>query len=403
MGRTFVRYPHRMGGFIRVLIGFYLTLLSVNLASSQEVFALPPGTVDVLDKLDVAGTSRGVTSGVQGMCRDRPTTGGAAPQEDQAFSVGPEASLSREVGDMFSGENFPEDFSILLTVRIAPPERSKMFLFSLYEANADAKIVFDIGSPSVLQYADERNQPGKKGWPRFRLSIADDRWHRIALSVNGQNANLITDCNVTETASLTRSVPANVKTDGIFIFGRDMRNSFQGTHFEGQIQQFLIVPDPYAAFDYCRDYMPSCNEPMPVYKRALEPEISTNQPDTNGEQEGPTPAVYYSESESVSSDSYSYPDPVDPGSSFASIPDRGTGPITDPGTGTAVRGPRGEKGEAGETRIGQLDLRDQGEIRDLGVILENVDPADQKETRDHLDRMVAMDRTVSAAHQERVP
>ena len=57
----------------------------------------------MLEKLDVAGTTRGVTSGVQGMCRDRPSTGGAAPRDDQAFSIGPDASLSREVSDMFSG------------------------------------------------------------------------------------------------------------------------------------------------------------------------------------------------------------------------------------------------------------------------------------------------------------
>ena len=43
MGRTFVRCLLGMGNMVRMVIGLYLVLLSVNVASSQKVFALPQG------------------------------------------------------------------------------------------------------------------------------------------------------------------------------------------------------------------------------------------------------------------------------------------------------------------------------------------------------------------------
>ena len=50
--------------------------------------------------------------------------------------------------------------------------------------------------------------------------------------MNGQTANLITDCGVTEIDTLLRKTPANIRTDGIFVFGRDLLKPSRDTYFE---------------------------------------------------------------------------------------------------------------------------------------------------------------------------
>ncbi len=41
---------------------------------------------------------------------------------------------------------------------------------------------------------------------------------------------------------------------------------------QGEIQQLLLVDDPQAAADYCQDYIPDCDSPLPYSTRSLAPE-----------------------------------------------------------------------------------------------------------------------------------
>lgn len=41
---------------------------------------------------------------------------------------------------------------------------------------------------------------------------------------------------------------------------------------QGEIQQLLLVDDPQAAADYCQDYIPDCDSPLPYSTQSLAPE-----------------------------------------------------------------------------------------------------------------------------------
>jgi len=41
---------------------------------------------------------------------------------------------------------------------------------------------------------------------------------------------------------------------------------------QGEIQQLLLVDDPQAAADYCQDYIPDCDSPLPYRTQSLDPE-----------------------------------------------------------------------------------------------------------------------------------
>lgn len=41
---------------------------------------------------------------------------------------------------------------------------------------------------------------------------------------------------------------------------------------QGEIQQLLLVDDPQAAADYCQDYIPDCDSPLPYSTQRLAPE-----------------------------------------------------------------------------------------------------------------------------------
>lgn len=41
---------------------------------------------------------------------------------------------------------------------------------------------------------------------------------------------------------------------------------------QGEIQQLLLVDDPQAAADYCQDYIPDCDSPLPYKTQSLDPD-----------------------------------------------------------------------------------------------------------------------------------
>lgn len=41
---------------------------------------------------------------------------------------------------------------------------------------------------------------------------------------------------------------------------------------QGKIQQLLLVDDPQVAADYCQDYIPDCDSPLPYSTQSLDPD-----------------------------------------------------------------------------------------------------------------------------------
>ncbi|XP_026502026.1 collagen alpha-1(XI) chain-like, partial [Terrapene carolina triunguis] len=168
----------------------------------------------------------------------------------------------------------PEDFSILATLRAR--RGSQAFLLSLYDERGVQQLGVEIGRSPVFLYEDQAGQPAPERYPLFsRVSLADGKWHRVALSVEGTNVSLLVDCEAPVTLPLERGPRPVVSTAGVTLLGTRLLDE---EVFQGDVQQLLISPDPRAALHYCETYMPGCDVPLPYGLLGLYPEESGPEP-----------------------------------------------------------------------------------------------------------------------------
>uniref|UniRef100_A0A668AM20 Collagen, type XI, alpha 1a n=1 Tax=Myripristis murdjan TaxID=586833 RepID=A0A668AM20_9TELE len=222
--------------------------------------------VDVLKVLEFHNSPEGVKK-TSGFCTNR-----RASQPDTAYRVA-KAEISAPTKQLFPGGVFPEDFSILTTVR--PKAGLQSFLLSLYNEQGVQQLGVELGRSPVFLYEDQTGKPAPEDYPLFRsLNLADGKWHRIAISVEKKTVTIILDCKKKITKPLLRSDQAFVSTNGITVFGTRVLDE---EYFQGDIQQLLIVADPKAAYDYCEHYSPDCDTPHGQTLQAQEPEQEVSQ------------------------------------------------------------------------------------------------------------------------------
>uniref|UniRef100_A0A8D0FUN6 Thrombospondin-like N-terminal domain-containing protein n=1 Tax=Strix occidentalis caurina TaxID=311401 RepID=A0A8D0FUN6_STROC len=213
----------------------------------------PSVPVDVLRTLGMQAGRDGV-SVTAGICPQRPGT--EAP--DFAFRVDNSTQLSAPTRQLFPDGSFPEDFSVLATVRAR--RGGQAFLLSIYDERGVQQLGVEIGLSPVFLYEDQAGRPAPELYPVFRrVNLADGRWHRVALAVEGTNVSLLVDCHLIATLPLERGPQPLVSTEGVTIFGARLLDE---EVFEGDVQQLLIVADPEAAHSYCHLYMPDCDQPL---------------------------------------------------------------------------------------------------------------------------------------------
>ncbi|TNN25390.1 Collagen alpha-1(V) chain [Liparis tanakae] len=123
-----------------------------------------------------------------------------------------------ERGGERRGDVFPEDFSILATVK--PKKGSQSFLLSVYNEQGIQQLGLEVGRSPVFLYEDHTGRPGPEDYPLFRgVNLADGKWHRVAISVHKQTITLILDCKKKASLKLLRSAHPTVDTKGIVVFG----------------------------------------------------------------------------------------------------------------------------------------------------------------------------------------
>uniref|UniRef100_A0A668A8T1 Collagen, type XI, alpha 1b n=1 Tax=Myripristis murdjan TaxID=586833 RepID=A0A668A8T1_9TELE len=215
-------------------------------------FLLPSAEpVDVLKVLDFQSSPEGVRK-TTGFCTVRR---GSKP--DIAYRVGKRAQISAPTKQLFPGGVFPEDFSILFTIK--PKTGLQSFLLSVYNQQGIQQLGVEVGRAPVFLYEDQHGKPAHEEYPLFRsINLADGKWHRVAISVEKKSVTIIVDCKKKLTRPLARSDQAVINTEGITVFGTRILDE---EVFEGDIQQLLIVADPRAAYDYCEHYSPDCETP----------------------------------------------------------------------------------------------------------------------------------------------
>uniref|UniRef100_A0A673LMQ0 Collagen, type XI, alpha 1b n=1 Tax=Sinocyclocheilus rhinocerous TaxID=307959 RepID=A0A673LMQ0_9TELE len=231
---------------------------------ATQVRAAEP--VDVLKVLDFKSSPEGVKK-TQGFCTIRR---GSKP--DVAYRVDKRAQLSTPTKQLFPGGVFPQDFSILMTIK--PKAGVQSFLLSVYNEQGIQQLGVEVGRAPVFLYEDQHGKPAPEDYPLFRaINLADGKWHRVAISIEKKTVTMIVDCKKKISKPLSRSDHTIINTDGITVFGTRILDE---EVFEGDIQQLLLVADPRAASDYCEHYSPDCETPHQETPQAQEPEEEYN-------------------------------------------------------------------------------------------------------------------------------
>lgn len=237
-----------------------ITLAVILLFVTSQAISVEPA--DLLKILDFHSLPEGVTK-TTGFCSHRRSTQGP----DEAYRVSKDAQLSAPTKQLYTGDVFPEDFSILATVK--PNKGSQSFLLSVYNEQGIQQLGLEVGRSPVFLYEDQTGKPSPEDYPLFRgINLADGKWHRVAISVHNQTITLILDCKKKTTQKLLRSPNPIVDTKGIIVFGTRILDE---EVFEGDIQQLMIVADHRAAYDYCEHYSPDCEVSVPDQPQNQDP------------------------------------------------------------------------------------------------------------------------------------
>nr|XP_023397915.1 collagen alpha-1(V) chain [Loxodonta africana] len=241
------------------------------------LWAPPPSRAaqpaDLLKVLDFHNLPDGITK-TTGFCATRRSSKGP----DVAYRVTKDAQLSAPTRQLYPASAFPEDFSILATVKAK--KGSQAFLVSIYNEQGIQQIGLEMGRSPVFLYEDHTGKPGPEDYPLFRgINLSDGKWHRVALSIHKKNVTLVLDCKKRTTKFLDRSDHPIIDVNGIIVFGTRILDE---EVFEGDIQQLLFVADHRAAYDYCEHYSPDCDTAVPDTPQSQDP----NPDEYGGEQGG---------------------------------------------------------------------------------------------------------------------
>eukprot|EP00073_Rattus_norvegicus_P041578 XP_008771010.1 PREDICTED: collagen alpha-2(XI) chain-like [Rattus norvegicus] len=174
-------------------------------------------------------------------------------------------------------------------------------LLTLYSAQGVQQLGLELGRPVRFLYEDQRGRPQASAQPIFRgLSLADGKWHHVAVAVKGQSVTLIVDCKKRVTRPLPRSVHPVLDTHGVVIFGAHVLDD---EVFEGDVQELLIVPGVQAAYQSCgqkdlecereqRDG-PQTQKPHRAQRSPKKEPARLHKPQNQEPQQQPTESLYY--------------------------------------------------------------------------------------------------------------
>uniref|UniRef100_A0A5F9CJN5 Collagen type XI alpha 2 chain n=1 Tax=Oryctolagus cuniculus TaxID=9986 RepID=A0A5F9CJN5_RABIT len=226
---------------------FLLLPLVLGLSALPAWAGAPP--VDVLRALRFPSLPDGVRR-TRGIC-----------PADVAYRVSRPAQLSAPTRQLFPG-GFPKDFSLLTVVRTRPGLQAA--LLTLYSAQGTRQLGLELGRPVRFLYEDQTGRPQPPAQPVFRgLSLADGKWHRVAVAVKGQSVTLIVDCKKRVTRPLPRSARPVLDTRGVVIFGARILDE---EVFEGDVQELAIVPGVQAAYESCEQKELECERERPPHQ-----------------------------------------------------------------------------------------------------------------------------------------
>lgn len=215
---------------------------------------LPTGTADLIESLNLKTLPRGVEAS-DGLCQNREGMADAVSTSDVAYTISDRSVASIPTAQLFP-DGFPSDFSILATFRAE--SQSKEMLFTIYNLEGKEVMSLKIGRRVKLYY--QGIETSKRQIIKFGARLADDEWHRLGISVKGNSITAIVDCKKQQNREIAREPGDTIASDGVILMAQEIEDN---TFFKGQIQQLQFVPNPQAAYELCKQYIPDCTEPLP--------------------------------------------------------------------------------------------------------------------------------------------
>merc|ERR1719288_496734 len=179
----------------------------------------------------------------------------AVSTSDVAYTISDRSVASIPTAKLFP-DGFPSDFSILATFKAK--SQSKEMLFTIYNVDGKEIMALKIGRKLKLYY--QGIQTSKRQIIKFGARLADGEWHRLGISVKGNSITAIVDCKKQQNREIARESGDTIASDGVILMAQEIEDN---TFFSGKIQQLQFVPNPQAAYELCKQYVPDCTEPIP--------------------------------------------------------------------------------------------------------------------------------------------
>ncbi|KAI8487818.1 hypothetical protein Bbelb_345560 [Branchiostoma belcheri] len=153
-------------------------------------------------------------------------------------------------------EYFPEEFSILVTLKARLNMKGNQYILSLVQERVhNIRLAIRITRFKVFfDYSSSGGHVVKKSSPSFATEIADGEWHTFVITVTGNDVGLTVDCRPPYFTYLDRTFPAYLDTTGTkFHIGNKRRRKEQ---FTGQLHQLVLLPGADASTMVCPSLNP---------------------------------------------------------------------------------------------------------------------------------------------------
>ncbi|XP_014663798.1 PREDICTED: thrombospondin-type laminin G domain and EAR repeat-containing protein-like [Priapulus caudatus] len=139
-------------------------------------------------------------------------------------------------------EYFPEEYSILVTMKVNDRYRKTEYIFSVLRENLRAVRLGLRIAPGIVLYEYSDHKKKHKRLTTFsELSIFDSQWHTLIVTVTGDEISYAVDCGTQRSKTVKRAFPALVDIEhSDFYIGNKNRSH---DRFTGCSRIWLRVPE----------------------------------------------------------------------------------------------------------------------------------------------------------------
>lgn len=175
-------------------------------------------------------TLPGNTTKATGPCHSRPRRSGDGYESDIAYRMETSSQAMSVPTRFLFPRRFPKTFVLMATIKAALDSSGS--LFSIFNSEGQISLAFTI-NPVGLVYT---TKSGETKSVSFSSSLADNEWHRVALSIGEKMIIMVADCEtevgVESYIDKPSDFPLHINTSGETVLGSQLGD---GTNFRASI------------------------------------------------------------------------------------------------------------------------------------------------------------------------